>query len=182
MPLYYTGVGSRKTPPEILDVMRKLGAYLAQRGIILRSGAADGADTAFEEGCDMVNRNLKQIFLPWNGFNNRTDREVGVITKIDPKIEAQAIKIAQEIHPAWDALKQGAKKLHTRNIYQGLGPEISRPSNFLVGYAELDKNGMPKGGTRTAIQLAVKYNIRNYNLFKKEDLQRVVKLLRECGI
>lgn len=183
MPLYYTGVGSRETPPEILTVMTRLGVYLAQRGLVLRSGGADGADAAFEQGCDKVNPKLKQIFLPWDNFNKRTDRETGVIVKIDPHVEKQASKIAEEIHPAWNtALTQGAKKLHTRNVFQVLGPTINEPSNFLVGYATLDKNGQPKGGTRTAIKLAEKFNVRNYNLFKQEDLDRVLKLLEGCGI
>lgn len=183
MPWYYTGVGSRETPEEILGVMTRLGVYMAQRGLILRSGGADGADTAFEKGCDQVNPKLKQIFLPWNNFSGRSAKETGVIVKIEPVIELQASEIAREIHPAWDtALTQGAKKLHTRNVYQVLGPNIKEPSMFLVGYAKLDKNGEPKGGTRTAIKLAEKFGVRNYNLFKQQDLDRVLKVLDDTGI
>jgi len=47
---FYTGVGSRKTPLSILKVMRKLGYKLAIDGWMLRSGGADGADSAFEKG------------------------------------------------------------------------------------------------------------------------------------
>jgi len=46
----YTGIGSRACPPEILGVMFMLGEALAEQGWILRSGAAPGADSAFEQG------------------------------------------------------------------------------------------------------------------------------------
>ena len=47
----YTGIGSRETPTAILDLMIAIGGVLAQRGFTLRSGGADGADDAFEQGC-----------------------------------------------------------------------------------------------------------------------------------
>lgn len=50
----YTGIGSRSTPPEVLERLRDLAAALAREGYELRSGAADGADMACEEGCDRV--------------------------------------------------------------------------------------------------------------------------------
>ena len=46
---YYTGIGSRETPKDIMQLMSKLAYKLASEGYILRSGAAQGADTAFEE-------------------------------------------------------------------------------------------------------------------------------------
>lgn len=63
----YAGVGSRKTPEHVLAAMRNLGRRFAELGYMLRSGAAKGADTAFEEGCDAAN-GTKQIFLPYKNF------------------------------------------------------------------------------------------------------------------
>ena len=62
----YAGIGSRKTPVHILSKMRRVAERLEVRGYTLRSGGADGADTAFEEGCKR-----KEIFLPQPGFNGR---------------------------------------------------------------------------------------------------------------
>lgn len=64
----YAGIGSRKTPKEILGLFDYLGRYFAKRRFLLRSGAADGADTAFEDGCDIYS-GPKEIYLPWKGFN-----------------------------------------------------------------------------------------------------------------
>ena len=51
----YSGIGSRETPDNVLVVMEKLGAAFAKKGFVLRSGGADGADSAFERGCDSAN-------------------------------------------------------------------------------------------------------------------------------
>ena len=38
---FYTGIGSRKTPREVLDAMEVIARHLANRGLVLRSGGAD---------------------------------------------------------------------------------------------------------------------------------------------
>lgn len=183
MGFYYTGIGSRETPTDVLMLMIKFGAYMAKRGAILRSGAAPGADTAFEQGCNQINPTLKEIYLPWENFDNRSSKEVGVICNWPANVYEQASKMASEIHPAWTtALTKGAKALHTRNMFQVLGKDLKTPSNFVVAYATLDKNGIPKGGTRTAVIAAQNAGIKVHNLFKPEDRQRIETLLKNVDI
>lgn len=59
----YVGIGSRTTPPEIMEKFKQVSAYLYKLGFTLRSGAAPGADTAFDEGYEGEDK--KEIFLPW---------------------------------------------------------------------------------------------------------------------
>ncbi len=77
----YTGVGSRETPEEIGKIMTLLASKLEREGWSLRSGAADGADTFFERG--VSNPNNKQVFIAWNGFSGRSDKEAGVEAERD---------------------------------------------------------------------------------------------------
>lgn len=142
MTKYYTGVGSRSTPSEIMSLMTSVASKLEQLDYSLRSGATDGADTAFESG--VSNPMNKQIFIAWNGFSNRYDSEEGVFN-VKGQAVVQAEEIASSIHPAWEKLSRGAKGLHTRNIFQCLGPTLNVPSKFLICYAEVDKHGTPKG-------------------------------------
>lgn len=46
----YTGVGARATPRPVCERMTSLASTLERLGYVLRSGAADGADAAFESG------------------------------------------------------------------------------------------------------------------------------------
>lgn len=174
---FYTGVGSRQTPGAVLDLMREVGRVLAIQGWTLRSGAAEGADQAFEAGCDDVNGN-KQIFIAWDGFCGRKQGENGVV-QLRHCEQAKASAMAASIHPAWDRLKRGAQGLHSRNCFQVLGEKLDSPSKFVVCYAALDKRGEPKGGTRTAIKLAEQSGVKVFNLYKEDDFNRIESWMEE---
>lgn len=148
----YAGVGSRETPQDALETMAKIAAHLAEYNWLLRSGGADGADFAFEAGCDHVG-GVKEIFLPWQGFNKSKS------TLHAPSQDA--LILASTIHPAWDRLSYGGKKLHARNCHQVLGIDLNDPIDLLVCWTP---KGKDVGGTATAIKLAKMYKIRVINL------------------
>jgi len=148
----YAGVGSRETPPEILNKMTEIAERLASYDWLLRSGGADGADLAFEAGCDKVG-GMKEIFLPWQGFNKSAS------TLYTPSQDA--LILASTIHPAWNKLSYGSKKLHARNCHQVLGEDLDKPVDLVVCWTP---KGKETGGTATAIKLAKMYKIRIINL------------------
>jgi hypothetical protein len=157
--MIYAGIGSRETPQEILDIFILIGKYLGEQGYILRSGGAGGADSAFENGCDLV-KGTKEIYLPWPNFN---DNISNLIVK-DPK----AFDIAKQFHGGWDNLKQGAKKLHARNSHQVLGLDLKTKCDFVICYT-------PKtGGTNQALRIAKYYNIPIFNAYNYTDLDKFV--------
>ena len=151
-----TGVGSRDCPKNILDLIVKIAREKAKDGWILRSGAADGCDAAFEKGFDLEG-GTKEIYLPWKNFN----KNPSPLYKFSKELTEKSYKIASKIHPAWDKCSDAAKKLHGRNIFQVLGKTLDDPSDLLICYT-LD--GKDVGGTRTAIVLARQYNIKIVNL------------------
>lgn len=163
---YYTGIGSRETPREILDVMKRLATALERKGYILRSGGAGGADDAFENG--VVNPQMKNIYLPWKGFNGRTSSFYNIPDK--------CFELAQTIHPAWNKCSQGAQKLHARNTQQVLGTNLDSPSQFVVCWTS---NGLAIGGTATAINLAIANGINVYNLRNPHHLKRITDMLAQ---
>jgi hypothetical protein len=145
-PLIYSGIGSRRTPPKILKIFENIARSVAKHDGVLRSGGADGADSAFEKGCIDVN-GKKEIYLPWIGFNGRNGEDYFVL---DEK-ESEAFYIASQIHPNWKACSRGAKKLHARNVFQILGQDLETLSEVMICWTP---NGEDVGGTRTAIILA----------------------------
>ena len=56
----YAGIGSRNTPENIQAIMTKLATKLESLGWVLRSGGADGADSAFELG--VLSHQNKEIY------------------------------------------------------------------------------------------------------------------------
>lgn len=149
---FYTGVGSRQTPPPILDIMYEAGRRLAVLGWVLRSGHAEGADAAFEAGCDAAG-GAKEIFLPWARFNCSTSSFHGA--------PAAAFDIARRIHPAWNGLTDDVRKCQARDIQQVLGPALDRPSVAILAWTE---GGAFVGGTATALRLAAERGIMVLNL------------------
>lgn len=152
----YTGVGSRSTPASIQDLMVAIAVRMAVDGYVLRSGGADGADSAFEKGCDIAG-GTKEIYIPWDGFNDRSSTGTGVIAGVD----RNALLMAESLHPAWSACKQGAKKLHARNCYQVLGRALDAPSRLLICWTP---NGSGSGGTGQAIRLALRSGVTVHDL------------------
>jgi hypothetical protein len=148
---YYTGVGSRTCPQDVCEAMTKIAAILEEREYILRSGAADGADTAFELG---VKSHLnKEIYLPWQGFNGH---ESFLFETRD-----EAFKIVRDIVDHYGSINRASQKLHARNAHQVLGGDLKSPSDFIICWTP---QGKLVGGTATAITLARNNSIPIYNL------------------
>ena len=147
----YTGVGSRSTPGQVLVVMKLVAQKLRKDGWILRSGAAEGADNAFESGA----KGKKEIYVPWKGFaKDKTHLVKGDYSKErDLLFDRRVMTYAH-----WERLKVGGKKLHCRNVNQVLGFDLDSPSKFLLFWAPMSGDE-PVGGTRTAVLLARCYDI-----------------------
>jgi len=158
----YAGIGSRATPPAILLLMAKIASVLADDGLILRSGASPGADSAFERGCDW-NRGAKEIFLPWKGFNKHPS------SLFTPSEEAVAL--AARLHPNWKLCGFGARKLHARNCQQICGEALDAPVRFVLFWAP-EHHGCVEGGTATAVSLARERKIPTFNL--RDDASRAL--------
>ena len=65
MPVY-AGIGARATPEPVLAHMREIAERLGEGGWLLRTGGADGADTAFAATAPPDRR---EVIVPWRGYN-----------------------------------------------------------------------------------------------------------------
>lgn len=154
----------------MVDVAQKL----AFEGYTLRSGGADGADRFWEEGAREIYSNIPpEIYIPWAGFNGNKGQCFTVFDKLDKGIQTEAIRIAMSVHPSPSRVKDSVKKLHARNVLQCLGMDLSTPSKFLLCYADINKEGKPKGGTRVAWEVAKLYNIPVFNLYFEDVYKRL---------
>lgn len=167
----YAGIGSRRTPANICELMQQLGEKLAVKGAVLRSGGAEEADLAFERGCIGVG-GRKEIYL-----TNEYVTSAGG-TLYSGKQWSQAYVIAAKHHPSWSHLKPYSKKLHARNCFQVLGISLQSPADFVLcwtpdGAKTKEETSRETGGTGQAIRLASSHGIKVYNLANKDDLELV---------
>lgn len=179
---FWTGVGSRDTPPELKSLIRRSGERLTQCGGRGRSGGARGPDQWFEEGARRAERTATQfdVFLPFEGFKGRTHAPMSAVwdsTLFATYLTAQFI--ASTLHPNWEAcLKGTAYQYHTRNIFQVVGPTLTRPSKLVVGYARVIR-GVPQGGTALAMNFATQLDIPVLNLVYPEHLTLLQEFVEE---
>jgi len=169
--IYYSGIGSRTISDEMYTLCKDVATILADHGWILRSGGADGADSAFEAGCDLIG-GKKEIYLPWKGFNGNNS-PLFTVSK-------EAYDYAKKFHPAYSRLAQGASKLIARDTYQVLGGDLKSPSRIVVYCAEKLKTGEVKGGTGQAVRIAEHYNIPTFNILdhSKLNIEEIILLIK----
>jgi hypothetical protein len=165
---YYAGIGSRICPEPILRVMEQAGKFLAERDWILRSGGADGADSAFERGCD-AGQGKKEIYLPWKGFNDNNS-ELYLKSSLLKETKDRAFEIASQYHPVWDQLGYGARCLMARNTYQVLGQDLATPVSFVICF---NLGGFTHGGTSQAMRIAKDKNIPIFRLSEEDELLKI---------
>lgn len=161
--LTYAGIGSRKTPPNILRVMENL-AYLLAPYSILRSGGASGADTAFEFGAQTA-YGKREIYLPWQGYKGRRDSAI-----LEPSPEA--FQIAAEYHPNWAVCNEVARALHARNSHIVLGKRLDDPVEVVICWTPQAKGG---GGTGQTLRIARDREIEVWDLADPEQLQLAIE-------
>ena len=159
--LKYAGIGSRETPQDVFNWMKSFGEWAAQNNLMLRSGGAKGADTAFEIGCNN-SMGKKRIFRAENALKKK-----------------DWFELAAEFHPNWEACSDYAKRLHARNGAILLGEDLKQPVDFVVCWT---KDGKASGGTGQALRIAASKGIPIFNVFNPGDFAALQVHLRMRGI
>ena len=153
--LRYAGIGSRRTPPEVLGQMGTIAEWLERTGWHLASGGANGADSAF---ADAASPDARTIFLPWRGYNGCS----GPDTVVPSQGELDAwMACASDHHPAWGRCSPAIRKLHARNAAILLGRDLSSPVSAVIAWTP---GGRIEGGTGMGIRIAQSRRIPVLNL------------------
>lgn len=134
---YYSGIGSRQTPQNILVLMKSIALKLYEEDYVLNSGGAQGADKAFQSGAEDCVIYLKGSATP------------------------EAIKVAMDHHPAPQNCNDYVRKLHGRNAMIVLGSDLKTPVDFVICWTY---KGNFQGGTALGMRIAEAYSIPVFNL------------------
>lgn len=163
---YYAGIGPRKTPQNVQDIMTDIARQLVPTGWCLRSGYANGADRAFGRGA--TNQN---IFLPWEGFNGGWSNG---IDKAHLEPSDRQFEIAIQHHPAWDKCSPKARLLLARNVPILLGQDLNDPVECVITWLPTTDY---QGGTRHALNIASTWGIPVFDIAIREDQISMCKFI-----
>ncbi|UXY92373.1 hypothetical protein [Proteus phage RP7] len=189
----YTGIGSRKAPLHKQREARYL-AYLLNTilGLKLRSGRAEGMDYAFQQGASTGSRTphsalpykeCAEIFLPNTNFGAKFgDPELCQVVPKRGLLREELETLVHVHHKYGDTLDGFALDAHCRNMQQVLGYNLDDPTDFVVYWAPEDKFGMAKGGTATAVSVAMSYDIPVFNMLHSNWFDNLCDMLIRYGV
>lgn len=162
LPNYYSGIGSRQTPSEICSILSQIGKKLQNR-FVLRSGAAKGADLAFEKFVSLEN---KIIYKPQEF--DQSPENLDFCTSELESILDKGVKLKN--------MRPFVKILLLRDINQVLGDPKNgwKKSDFLICWTPTENHSLKEcGGSRYAIRCALKHGIRVHNLINEKVMKMV---------
>jgi len=168
----YAGVGARRTQKPILDLMWRTAVFLRRSGWTARSGHADGADRAFEDGA----RQEAEIYLPRPGYNGRVVWAGFVMERPQP----EAYTVAAQLHPNWSSCDSMARALHARNVHIVAGRDLAKPdlARFLICWTPAART---EGGTGMSIRIAEYFGVEVFNLALARHRDRLEDWTKELA-
>jgi hypothetical protein len=171
----YAGIGSRKTPPDVLELARLIASAMEKGGWRLRSGGAPGMDTAFQRG--VKSSKNKCIYLPSRLFGGNTAGQDGCIDASALPAFKAALVTVDKYHPNPAALSSFGRKLMARNAFQILGPDLKTPADLVICWTP---DAKASGGTGQAIRIAEAHGILVVNLENPKHCEAFTQAIEEC--
>lgn len=167
-PGYYAGVGQRKNLPDgVFDAMKDVSKRLRNMGWVLRSGGAEGSDTAFQIGAgkDSI------VYTSTKQEKEKLKHAYGFVMGLDEMTDAQVSEArasVMRLHPKHGkGLDEYATGKMARNYWQVVGTDGTMDSAFVACYADQNSRG-----TWQTIRLAKERGIPVFNAAEYEDIEQ----------
>lgn len=166
----YAGIGNKKTPENIINIIKIVAILLSHDKYVCATGACTGADQAFAEGTIMAN-GFVHLHVPWESY------EIGWRSKLKGHIrtfvlkddDVEAYNTVAIFHPAYHKLSPSVKALHARSY------NIVKNASFMVCWTE---DGQVTGGTGQAIKIATYFHLPIYNLGNEKTFNDMLTAIK----
>lgn len=159
-------IGSREAPRRVLSLMTTIGQRLSEEGHFSYSGGAPGSDEAWLAKYDRKN---SVRIIPYSGFcNHFSGTGVVVWSELNNEAKIKSIIKAREVTSYWEECSKIVQTLFARNAMQVLGLECVDPVDKVLYWATEKRNGSVSGGTRVAVDIARRHDIKCINLYDKK--------------
>lgn len=174
-----TVIGSRETPDEVYKLTVSFVNILVELGYAIYSGGCPlGMDHAALKGAyrhKTSDKSRNRIYISWQGMAGLYhDPANGIYNAQLFDNYEQAGEMALATRGSFERLGKHGICHVTRNMYQPLGDDLNTPTDFVLCWAPPSgKKGYVKGGTATAVKVAIQRNIPVFNLYYSDVCSRV---------
>lgn len=128
-----------------------------------------------------TDRSKHRIYISWDGMEGMThDPSNGIYCPQDHFDNYNVATImAQLARGSFEGLGKKGKGHHCRNPYQVMWDNLATPVDMVVCWApKKGQGGFVRGGTATAVRIAIEHGIPVYNLIDPDVLERVEYFVR----
>jgi len=164
----YAGIGSRQISDNESEIIRSISNRMAALGYWLYSGNAQGADNAFQKGC----QNKGISFLPWPNYNSDQRDTYGFTS-----IPESAFFKAKVLHPQGNRLSGSSLQMMARNVLIIEGIDSWPRVELVICCSDPIPNGGVHGGAALCYKLAKQHNIPFINIRENRWENRLQSLL-----
>lgn len=181
----WCGVGSREVPDEIVKLQIWVGHCMALLGGVLSTGDAPGSDSNFTIGYERgKSEDMPPAQIYYTCLKNQKglshDPVKGYHEAEQYPTHEHSKAIAFKARGSFEGLFASGIGLHSRNPMQVLSHTLEHPVWMIVFYARpVGKKGRVDGGTNTAVQVAVMYDVKKVNLYVEEQRDKFIAWLTD---
>jgi hypothetical protein len=156
----YAGIGSRRITEQEEQLIIKISGKLADSGMVVYSGNADGADISFQKGSG----GKCVLMLPWTKFNTKKYDVMNSLARFSLGKSPDGLVAIDKYHPSPASLTFGGRSMMARNFHQIMGYDVYPKVSFVVCCSDRDENKNVIGGTGQACRIAIDNGIPVFNI------------------
>ncbi len=185
-------IGSRTITPDELRILFTLMTkmYYINHNIIWQSGGAVATDESVEHLSKVLPDFRTNIYLPWNGYNGKTEGEMyksALTLSLDKNLARQCEVLLDKYYMAVrrHSPTNTVRMLMHRNNFVMLGDKLDRPVDLVLSVAtplSIDMNKQQvadsAGGTGYGIRMAYDMGIPCYNLRYQNNLEEILAFIK----
>lgn len=165
--MIFTSYG-QQLPKDMAAQAAQIGKELSDLGWTYRGGYEEPGLMTMDIA---VNKDSREIFVPWQGFNKGRHKHEGVLVCHCLETHLSAIEMAQQAYPTFKEETTEIQMYWVRNIYLLLGENLDKPTDLVIYYQ--DGQTTAKTGSQYLLHAALQMEVPCFNIQNQQGMDKL---------